>query len=894
MTTLLQAAKPYRLPTHVLPRRYDIQIDARLGREEFFGKVTIQLDIHEASDPVPVAIAGGLGDVDLDLVMQEPRDYIELHARELQLSDARLTAGDQTLEGRIALDPERQMARIKFDRPLPIGEGKLEISFAGKLSPNMEGIYLAKDGPEQCIATQCEQTEARAIFPCFDEPTFKAQFAWQVTTSPDVVVLANSPQISVTESQDGQSKTWTFTPTKTMSSYLVALVIGDIASTPEEVVNGTPIRVWALRGKESMGQFAHDYTARLLPWFEDYFGVPYHFDKYDQAAVPGFSAGAMENSGLVIFRQNLLIMDPRTASWEQEKHIAKVVAHEFAHMWFGDLVTMRWWDDLWLNEAFAEWTANKVVNALSPDYHVWDDFQSGKSAALSSDALESTHPIYCPVETPAEAAELFDVITYQKGCSVMRMLEHFLGEESFRAGLRTYMKEFFEGNAAGADLWRHLQNASGSSLREFRPVTQIMESWIAQPGYPVIDVSLEGSGGGASLRLSQHRFFSKPRVTDEQNQIWQVPLVVRYEDGTGVHQVQHLLSERQATLPLNASGDVKWVYANAGEIGFYRQNPDDAILKGLLANLDKLTPLEQMGLLGDQWGLVRNATSSMTRFLDVLEAVSRLNNYSVLERVMGHLHTLETFVEATKDEEALKKLRAWTTRSFNERLAALGFEPRGGETQNDAQSRVYLVDAMASIGHDQPAVQQTTQWADREATDPTAVSANLAGLFVAIAAQFGDNQRFERYVQIYQQRRADHSSPQETGRYLNSFPAFRPPELVRRIFDLMDEKIVPQEAVGPLLRQMLVQAHTQVAAWEYIQKNWYDLRTILGDSWIGSLVEASGQLPASLREQVTAFYDKNLGGIAQMSYARAMEVMDQLAEFKERTRDDMLAWFKSH
>ncbi|MDQ3929615.1 MAG: M1 family metallopeptidase, partial [Chloroflexota bacterium] len=283
MIAAVENPKAYRLPTSALPRRYDIEIDARLGRRETFGKVTIQLDVQESTNSV------------------------ELHAVHQTLKDARLTYGGNIIEGRIEQDEDREIAIISFDDAIPVGEATLEVAFDGEVSNGLEGLYLSKDGPEELLCTQCEETAARDIFPCFDEPTFKAQFAWKVTTSPEATVLANGPLLSVEESADGQSKTWTFAPTKPMSSYLVALVIGDVASTEEENVNGTPIRVYAMRGKEFMGQYAHDFTRRLLPWYEDYFGVPYHFDKYDQVGVPGFAAGAMENSGLVLFRQSMLL-----------------------------------------------------------------------------------------------------------------------------------------------------------------------------------------------------------------------------------------------------------------------------------------------------------------------------------------------------------------------------------------------------------------------------------------------------------------------------------------------------------------------------------------------------------------------------------------------------------
>jgi puromycin-sensitive aminopeptidase len=565
------------------------------------------------------------------------------------------------------------------------------------------------------------------------------------------------------------------------------------------------------------------------------------------------------------------------------------VAHEFAHMWFGNLVTMKWWDDLWLNEAFAEWMAYKVTDSLAPEYEVWNDFQGGKNAALVADAQLSTHPIYSPVETPAQAAELFDVITYQKGSSVMRMLENYLGHEPFRNGLRTYMKEFSEGNAVGADLWRHLQAASD------QPVTSIMQSWITQDGYPVISMSLDGT----DLKLGQSRFFSSPeaeRRTDGSGQsaedpIWQVPLVIKYEDGAGEHETRYLLTEREATLPLEAKGEVKWLYANVGEIGFYRQNPDERLLKGILGNLDKLTSLEQVGLLGDQWALVRNSTHRIGQFLDTLSAMVGSDYYNLTEEVVGHLYNLEKLLIAADDVEAVEKFRSWVEGAYKDKLAALGFDPPQGEDTNDALRRASVISAMTSLAHSRDAVNEASKWADREADDPAGVDPNVAGTVVAAAAHFGDEARFKRYVGIYEGRKGK-SSPQETNRYLYSFAQFRDPELLGRTFDLMDEGTIPQEGIGPILRQMFTLRHAAPAAWNYIKTHWQTIRT-LGDQWTGNLVLASGQLPESHRAEIVEFYDANLNGVAERSYARALETMDQMAEFKARTRGDLVGWFKS-
>src|SRR5581483_8410450 len=360
-----------------------------------------------------------------------------------------------------------------------------------------------------------------------------------------------------------------------------------------------------------------------MPWFEGYFAQPYPFVKYDQVAVPSFSAGAMENSGLVVFRQVYLLLDPRTVSFRMRKNVARVIAHEMAHMWFGNLVTMAWWDDIWLNESFAEGIAHKAVDAAEPSYRVWEEFQLGKAAALTPDALESTHPIYSPVETPAEATELFDLITYQKGSSVLRMLERFLGEEAFRAGLRAYMAEFAERNAKGGDLWRHLEAASR------QPVTDIMSSWVLQGGHPAVRVALVGH----ALHVSQKRFYSAPHAKDA-GQLWKVPLVLRYEDDAGVHEARHLLAAKESEVPLATRGALRWLTANAESVGFYRQDLDDALHAKLVSHAQRLSPAEQMGMLDDEWGLARNGTHGIARYLATLDAAMRhATNPILVERV---------------------------------------------------------------------------------------------------------------------------------------------------------------------------------------------------------------------------------------------------------------------
>jgi puromycin-sensitive aminopeptidase len=852
------SASTYRLPSHVSPRRYDIQLNAQLGREEFDGKVTIAIDLCEE------------------------KDTIDLHARDLVIARADLMIDGESQPAEVRLDPDNERIVLQFSQAFRVGEASLILAFTGRVSQTLRGLYLAQDRPEQALCTQCEATDARAIFPCFDEPTFKAQFAFEITTSPDAIVLANGSLLSITD--NNTTKTWRFAPTKIMSSYLVAFVIGDLAATAEQICHGIPLRVWALRGKEQFGAFAVEYTAKLLPWYEDYFGVGYHYDKYDQVAVPGFAAGAMENSGLVVFRQELLIMDPQNSSWKQEKSVAHVIAHEFAHMWFGNLVTMQWWDDLWLNEAFAEWVSYRVVAEISPEYKVWDDFQGSNNYALGADALENTHPIYSPVQTPSQAMELFDVITYFKGCAVLRMLENFLGSDAFCNGLRTYMQEFTERNARGSDLWRHLQGASQ------QPVTQIMESWILLSGHPCVTVTYETMGGQHQLRLSQKRFLSNPRAVQDHQQLWQVPMVIRYADDTGIHVIRHLLAAANELLILPVTGDLRWCYPNAEQIGFYRQNLTETLLTKILGHLDQLTPSEQMGLLGDQWELTRSGHQSISQFLEVLAAMaSQCDNYNLLSAIVEHLQTLEQMVEDIQDISVLERFRGWVSSLFRAPLEDLGFEPRSGESNEVSQRRIPVVKAMTALAHDPKAVAQVRALAASEATNPQSVDANLATTIVAVDAQFGNSETFKKHVDVYQARKASAAPPQTVTRYVYTFYAFRAPELVTQTLSLLDEGIAPREALMPILGQMLNFRHSQLIAWEYLKNNWLTIKEMgMGG---GELIKAAGNLPYSARKDFVAFCEANVKGVADMSYAQALESIDLYAEFQMRTKDELVVWF---
>jgi puromycin-sensitive aminopeptidase len=480
--------------------------------------------------------------------------------------------------------------------------------------------------------------------------------------------------------------------------------------------------------------------------------------------------------------------------------------------------------------------------------------------------------------------ENFDIITYEKGAAVLRMVHDFLGDDAFRAGLRTYIQEFAEGNATGADLWRHLQQAS------HQPVGAMMESWVLQPGHPLIQVALDSSGAATSLRVSQRRFISGGRA-DTSEQLWQAPLIVRYADTAGIHEARYLLSERSMTFPLELRGELLWCYPNAGEVGFYRQQLDTALRERLLAHLDSLTPAEQKGLLRDQWALVASGDQSIAAYLDVLGQLAHSDDQTLVGQIVGeHLQRVEHLLERASDAGALAGFRAWVSGLFQDKLAALGFEPRPAEPVADAQMRAYVLSALTHFAHDAAAIDQARVWQRREAADPASVDPNLAAAYVSATAEFGDAATYERYLEIYQQRKAGGFSPQQVERYGNIFGRFQQPELATRTIELLNGDTFPFQSMLQNLGTMLAQPRTQRMAWEYLKARWpvlYERTPFIAPF----IVEFSGNLSTSLREDVIGFWEANLHGEHAGPFARAVERLDENAKLEARTREDLRTYF---
>src|SRR2546421_9834629 len=523
--------KNFRLPTDCKPVRYSAHLAPDLAKGTFEGRM------------------------ELEVRLQAPRREIHLHGIGLDVKRARARVQDRALKAAIAADAESETITLRFDEELPPGNAMLDLAWSGNFSPGLRGLYRA--GP--LAVTQFEAADARRVFPCFDEPAFKARWNLQLVGLPDGLTALSNGAVIKDQKEPGGGRTVQFAGTAPLSSYLVVFCIGELASSPEKKARAYPVRTWAVPQKQALTAFGQEVACAVLPLLEDYFGQPYAYGKVDQVGVPDFEAGAMENAGCITYREVALLLDPKTAPLNIQKRVAEAITHELSHQWFGNLVTMVWWDDLWLNEAFATWMAYKIVDRWKPGWRVWMDFEVGKGAALHLDALKSSHAIRAEVRNAEEAGESFDAITYEKGGAILRMVEAWLSEDRFREGIRLYMRRHREANATADDLWGALADASGE------PILELANAWIRQVGYPLVSVATRGR----KVTLRQRRFFSDPEARENGSPTrWLVPVVLRIGTGSGTQERRELIRSPEQEIDLGM--EPSWVLGNAGARGFYR------------------------------------------------------------------------------------------------------------------------------------------------------------------------------------------------------------------------------------------------------------------------------------------------------------------------------------
>jgi puromycin-sensitive aminopeptidase len=841
----------------------------------------LEADLHVSVDP---AQSGAFsGDVLHHVELARSKRTLELHAVGLTITRAHAEIGDQRVRARIQPRPERETVEIVLAEALPAGAVTLVLEFKGKLASDLRGFYAARSGERKYAFTQLESTEARRFFPCFDEPSLKARFGLSVTTAHANTVISNNPVEKIVPREGGQ-KTVVFAQTPPLSTYLLALAVGELVASEPVHCGETEIRIWHVPGKEPLTAFALDAARETLARLEAYFDLPYPYEKLDLVAVPEFEAGAMENAGAVFFRETLLLVDPARTTTLELKRVAEVICHELAHMWYGDLVTMAWWDDLWLNEAFATWMAYQVVDAWKPEWRMWSTFQHDRSAALGMDALDNTHPIYIEVRSPSEATENFDLITYEKGAAVVRMIERYLGAEVFRAGVRQYIREHREGNTVAADLWNALADASGQDI------APIMRAWIEQPGFPLLRLDRVERGGRHLVRYRQERF--RPNIdapAKDATKRWPIPWVGRAGGAVGSRSVRQLLARTRGEFELEGEAP-RFLYGNAEEAGFFRPLHTREELASIAQHSRELTPVERQGLAGHLAAALRAGHTDLASFFGFALALGGESDPDVLSALRPALEACARSAGRTLGPDAEHKLRTRIAETFAPALRALGFAPAASESDDTRRLRAGLFALVGDVGESAEVRAKAGELASAYLTDRTSVEPELAATATPIAASCGDAALYDRYLAA----RKTAPTPLEARRLLMALGEFRTRELVQRTLALNLTDEVSAQDVGLLLGAMLGNPSAAPATWEFFKRRFPALRKKLPPALVARPIEATAALATrEARRDIAAFFKKHPVPTAVRAVKKALEQIDLSCAFDARVKPQLARWLES-
>ena len=846
---------PYRLPTSVIPSHYNLHLKPDLESETFTGEVEIAVEISETTSS------------------------LLLNSKELELKSARLISDAGRIEATdFTYDEELERVTLQLDSEAPAGSYRLAVDFDGILNRKLAGFYIStftdESGVERKIATtQFESTDARQAFPCFDEPAMKASFEVALTVPADLFAASNGPIISEATSEDGSERTVKFGTTIKMSTYLVAFIVGPFEATDPVDVDGVPLRIIHPIGKGHLTPFALESGAFSLKYFTDYYGIPYPGEKLDLVAVPDFAFGAMENLGCVTFREVILLVDTERATQPELLRIADVIAHELAHMWFGDLVTMEWWNGIWLNEAFATFMAAMCTDAFNPEWRRWDQFSLERSAAFDVDSLQKTRPIEYEVKSPADADGMFDLLTYEKGGSVLRMLEQHLGPDRFRDGIRHYLKKHEYGNTETSDLWDALEEVTGE------PVRSTMDAWIYQRGYPIVNV--KQCDGCTKTILEQNRFFYKsPDEADET--VWPIPMGIRYADSDGeLGSMKMLMTEND--IEVAELANARWVNANAGSNGFYRVNYSPDLMTSLRDAMGDMEAIERYSIADDQWSAMLAGSASAIDYLRLAEGYADEDDLDVWTLLTGNLASLERAIE---DDAARGKMRARLATLYKSGNSRLGWEPQDDDSPRDLELRGVLTRSLAVTARDADALARLRDLHDHHLAGQ-AVEPNLASASANAVAVVGSANDYEAFLTRFK----DAPTPQEERRYMSSLASFPGEGEMSNTLDMCLNGDVRSQDAPYLIAACLMNRHHGFKAWQFVKSHWEEMLEMYPDNSIVRMV--GGIRSLSKPEQaadVKQFFETHSVPTGELTLEQYFERLDVNVAFRQREVGALTEW----
>ena len=809
-------APAQRLPRTAIPEHYEIHFVPDFSTDTFTGRVSITVRLTE------------------------PARSITLNAAEIDFHETTIAVGGAVRPATVTLDAPKETATLTVPQEIPAGLATIAINYTGRLNDQLRGFYLSRANGRDYAVTQLEPTDARRAFPSFDEPALKATFAVSATIDARDTAISNGRLLSDTPGPAAGRHTMKFATTKRMSPYLVALAVGDwqcIAGSADRI----PIRVCATPAHKDQLGYALESAEFALTYFNRYFAIKYPFEKLDILGVPDFSAGAMENTGAIFFREQFLVVPTDGGTISRRKQVAQFIGHEIAHQWFGDLVTMAWWDDIWLNEGFATWMEYRPMHEAKPEWQGPLIEVRDTQRAMELDSLRATRPVRTKVETPDEINQVFDAIAYQKAAAIIRMVEGYVGPSNYRDGINAYLKKFAYGNATGEGLWTTLAAVTR------KPVDRVMQSFVTHSSMPLVTIDTRCASGMTELTLSQRPMSDAvPSST-----LWDIPVCYKRDRGAKTQPAACLLlSAKTETSKL--TGCSSWIFANADSRGYYRTSYDAANLRALGEALltGRLTPLEQTTLLEDVWALVRRGDQSIAEYLSLSGQLAKGHLSPAIATALYRINYISEWLVEERQRPAFQN---WVRSAVRPLMDRLGWTPKRGESDDIHELRSIVLFTMGNAGRDREVLREARRLAQLHVTNAARLHPSLVDTTLDLAAIEGDAALYEQYVS----RMKAPESPSEHLQYLAALSFFTDPDLQQRTLDYATSSEIRTQDAPRLIRMMMQRPWAGTATWNHMKNRWDHIERAFGIfQGVPTVVSATQHLcNDALKDDVERFFD---------------------------------------
>jgi puromycin-sensitive aminopeptidase len=849
--------KSVLLPNHTSPISYNLTIHPDLESFTFSGKEIIKIKIDKDTKK------------------------ITLHSKDLDIETVKyISKNDEQFATKITYDTDRETTTFYFKKIIKVGEGKLLIVFSGIISDNLSGFYRSRyllNGGEKYLATtQFEATDARRAFPCFDEPAHKAIFEVSLIIPENHTAISNTLPINIQEHSAG-FKMVSFAPTPIMSTYLLAFIVGEFEYI-EGYLDDIQIRVFTTPGKSHQAKFALEVAIKSLEFYNKYFNIPYPLSTLDLIAIPDFRAGAMENWGAITFRESALLVDEEHTSISNKKWVAVVIAHEIAHQWFGNLVTMHWWTDLWLNEGFASYMENLCIDNIFPHWHIWELHLADNrySQAIQIDSLKNSHPIEVEVHHPNEINEVFDMVSYQKGSAMIRMLASYLGEEKFRDGLRYYLKKHSYKNTKTIDLWEAFEKVSN------KPIKRVMNSWTSQAGFPLVTLT---SNSKKLLGLKQERFFSSrvsrrdlsAQAGNKKEKIWQIPVSYNIPDNKEQMNKTILIDKKNISLSEKIIGKI-----NTEETSFikvcYNKETLEFLEKEILKG--KMNILDRLGIVRNIFALAEGGYIDTPTALELSLAYKNEKEYIVLAELAYNINKIHNLI---RDEKFIDKYNLYALSFFSPITKEIGYKKKKNEKYSDTLLRNLAISQAAFYGDKKIIKEAKTIWKNNK------IEADIRSLIYNIVARNGSIKEWK----IFEKMHRESEIHEEKDRCARALTQFKDNELLEKTLEFIMSEEVRDQDTPILLSSTWYNVYGQSLTWQFIKRNWKEIVRRYGEGgfFLSRLLSPLGE-HNKLKDLKDAkkFFSKNVAPGAERTLEQVYERIESNAAWLKDDKKSIGKW----